>query len=153
MVVYAGGVGEFAVLLHDRVPAGLHADGVQIIVARLGLPLPGGAVPEAGVCEQLRQHRLVVAVPEGDVVVGEEGHDQREQQQQHDQREGHHGALVLAEAQPGVLEVANGLGLQLLVVDAGIGAHEPEFFPGDLLHILFIHHFFDPILIRGSINP
>ena len=85
--------------------------------------------------------------------MGHKGHNDGEQQQDDNQGEGHHGALVLLEAEPCVLEIADGLGFQFGVVDPGVPLGKGELFLGDVHHISFFHHFFDPILILGSMNP
>ena len=64
-----------------------------------------------------------------------------------------HRGLVLGETQHSILEEAAELGVDLLVVQAGIHLHELEFLLRDMFKILIITHFFDPILIRGSIKP
>ena len=114
--------------------------------------------PEARVLEQgiSGQHGLIVAVAEGHRVVGDLRHDDGKQQQHQDEAEGHHGALVGAEPDPGVAEIADGFGFEPLVVDAFLPLDKLEFFLRDGgnidIYILF-HHFFDPILMRGSISP
>ena len=45
------------------------------------------------------------------------------------------------------------LGIDLLVMQAGIHLHKLEFLLRNVFKILIITHFFDPILIRGSIKP
>ena len=45
------------------------------------------------------------------------------------------------------------LGLELLVVDLGIKAHELKLLSGNFRHMIIISHFLDPILILGSMKP
>ena len=63
--------------------------------------------------------------------------------------------LVLGEAQHCVCEESPGLGVQLLVGQASIKLNKLEFLLGNLFNVIhiIIHHFLDPILIRGSIKP
>ena len=155
VVGQAVGVHGLVDVLHHHGAPGFLADGVQVVIAALGFLLVGAAVPDTKLREEavLGQHGFVEAVAEADVIVGHKGHNDGEQQQDDNQGEGHHGALVLLEAEPCVLEIADGLGFQLGVVDPGVPLGKGELFRGDVHHISFFHHFFDPILILGSMNP
>lgn len=81
--------------------------------------------------------------------------DDGEQQQHRDDDGRHERALVLFEAQKCVRQVAARLRFELLVVNGGVPLHELEFFRRDMpVLLLSVHaHFFDPILMRGSMNP
>lgn len=155
VVRHAIGIGVVVVfLLHDR-HARFLTDGVIVMVADFADLFLARAIPEARVFKQrvLRQHRLVVAVAELHRVRRDKRRDDGKQQQEHNQAERHNGGLVLAEAQPRVAQIADGLGLQLFVMDALILVNKRKLLLRDFRIQIFFHHFFDPILMRGSINP
>ena len=141
-------------LLHDR-HARFLTDGVVVMVADFADLFLACAIPETRVFKQrvLRQHRFVVAVAELHRVRRDKRRDDGKQQQEHNQAERHNGGLVLAEAQPRVAQIADGLGLQLFVMDALILVNKRKLFLRDFRIQILFHHFFDPILMRGSINP
>ena len=60
--------------------------------------------------------------------------------------------LVLAETAPSALEIADRLGIELLIVTKVGSRCKAELFSGDVL-ILICHNYFAPILILGSMIP
>ena len=63
------------------------------------------------------------------------------------------GAFILAEAAERVPEIADLLGIKLLIMKFRINPDEFELFCGDFRNIILIHHFLLPILILGSMIP
>ena len=82
-----------------------------------------------------------------------QGRYNSESQDAQDDDSRHNGRLVLAEADPGILEVANRLVLKLLVRNPFPVVDKRKHVLGDVSKFSRILHFFFPILIRGSINP
>ena len=140
------------------VHAGLHSDTLPVVHRGLVLAVTGlGAVHNApiqlghkgniGGCVGV--HRVLVV----DGVRGQDGrHYGKDQQKQQDPRR-HHGGLILTEAQERIGKVAPCLGLQLLIMQVGVHLNKGELLLRNLLKIFIHTHFFDPILIRGSIKP
>ena len=62
------------------------------------------------------------------------------------------GCLVLAEANPCILHVADGLIIELGIGQTLVNVYKRKLLRRNGLHIL-VRHYFSPILIRGSINP
>ena len=176
VVVGLDGIGEFLPLLaavHDRggggaeniqhgVVAGLLRDAAPVIHRLFVLAGTGhGAVKGAVllVCDgaDIGSKALVALVLVRDLVGGDDGRNDREQEKEADDERRGHAGLVLAEAEERVREIAAGLGFQLGVVQAGVHLRKLEFFGGNMLifHLIHIYftHFFDPILMRGSIKP
>ena len=88
-----------------------------------------------------------------DLIHGQHGGYDGEDHQERQNPGSNHGGLVLGKAAHGVLHEGAGLGFQSLIVEMGVHLYELEFFLRDMLKFVIHTHFFDPILIRGSIRP
>ena len=75
----------------------------------------------------------------------------KDEDQNNDRRDDR--ALILTEADERILEIANRLGFEFTVEDLFTSADELELFLRYIHIIILLHHFLDPILILGSINP
>ena len=86
--------------------------------------------------------------------LAENRHENGVEHQEQDDIGRHHGALVFAKADHGVLKIAHGLGFQLFVVEPALVPHKGKFGRGNLRKVFHLtHHFLLPILILGSIKP
>ena len=112
-------------------------------------------VPNAVLREQLvlRENGSVIGVTAINREGREDGSNDRveDEDQNNDRRDDR--ALVLTEANERVLEIANRLGFELTVEDLLSAADKLELFLRYIHIIILLHHFLDPILILGSINP
>ena len=102
------------------------------------------------------QGELIIAVAEGDIVMRDDRNHERKDQQDHDQHKRDHCTFIGAETVPGIAQVADGFRLQLLVVNLLAALDECKFFLRNIRNIRYhaaLHHFFEPMRIRGSIKP
>ena len=96
----------------------------------------------------------VINVHKGGAVAGDQQRcEQGKEDDEQDDDRRCDGSLVLAEADPCVLEIADGLIFELLVAQATVFLYQREFLTRDIVDVDRLFHFFDPILIRGSIKP
>ena len=75
-----------------------------------------------------------------------------EKHEDHNDRKCNNRALILSESDPRILEVTYRLGIKLLVVNLFSTSYELKLFLRNI-HNFIIHHFLEPILILGSMNP
>ncbi len=151
----AGGIFCFIRYFFHHFAPGFNPNGPEVVITSLAFTVCFTAVPEAELreCLALGQHGPVVAIAELHIIIGDKGHNDGKEQQQHNEDRGDHRAFIFPKAHPGVLEVTNGLGFKLHVMQAFILLRELEFLFGEICHVHIITHFLDPILILGSINP
>ena len=156
-----GGIGiRGPVYLQHGVQPGLLGQGAHGVVVRLVDGNIAGAVHAQPAHAlhlggQLGVHQ-VGGIGKGAGIGGlaEDRHKDGVEHQEQDDIGRHHGALVFAKADHGVLKIAHRLGFQLFVMEPALVPHKGELGRGNLRKVFHLtHHFLLPILILGSIRP
>ena len=104
---------------------------VLIVKAHRGVAGENLQSPDLELGKYLLVHRILVS----NVINGDEGYDNSIENDYHQNDGCGNGSLILLEAHPSILEIANWLGLELLIVKTLILLHKAEFFRGDMLNV------------------
>ena len=125
-----------------------HADGDGLDKPLFGEGAGGAAVKDAIGAQRQGARRLlgIVGIHKAGVVAGVENRgEESEKHDADDDDRGHHGGMVLAEANPRILEIADGLILKLFIGDALAAVYKFKFFRGDLRRaIIHFRHLISP---------
>ena len=112
-----------------------------------------GAVPEAGAgLKELWLEELLGRLDRVNIMGRQNRHKNGHQYKDAKNQGRCNGGLVLAEAANRILHKGGGLGVQLGIEDLRGGIYQLKII-GLEFNVTFLHYFFAPILIRGSIQP